>query len=222
MADTKHGPAVAAPQNARSRRTRAAILAATRSVLEEAGFEGLTMAAVAERAGVTRRALYLHFSSRTELVASLFDHIAAEEGLADLTAAVWEAPTARVALERWASFLALYHPRLIAVTRAVEAVRDHDPDAQAHWRRVTNAQHANCRRLAKWLADEGALAEPWTAQSAAEMLWALISTDLIERLLRERRWSKPRLASALSIVFQRTFVRGEGAATSTTRGDDGP
>jgi AcrR family transcriptional regulator len=207
MAAAKHASVVAAPQNARSRRTRAAILAATRSVLEEAGFDGLTMAAVAEQAGVTRRALYLHFASRTELVASLFDHIAAEEGLADLTAGIWEAPTARVALERWASFLAVYHPRLIAVTRAVEAVRERDADAQAHWRRVTTAQHANCRRLANWLADEEALAEPWTAQSAAEMLWAMISTDLIERLLRERRWSTRRLASALSIVFERTFVR---------------
>jgi hypothetical protein len=39
------------------------------------------------------------------------------------------------------------------------------------------------------------------------MLWAMISTDLIERLLRERRWSTRRLASALSIVFERTFVR---------------
>jgi AcrR family transcriptional regulator len=204
MAAAKHASVVAAPQNARSRRTRAALLAATRSVLEEAGFDGLTMAAVAERA---RRALYLHFASRTELVASLFDHIAAEEGLADLTAAIWEAPTARVALERWASFLAVYHPRLIAVTRAVEAVRERDADARAHWRHVTNAQQANCRRLANWLADEEVLAEPWTAQSAAEMLWAMISTDLIERLLRERRWSTRRLASALSIVFERTFVR---------------
>ncbi len=43
------------PANARSRRTRAALLASARSLLEEEGFEALTMAAVAERAGVTRR-----------------------------------------------------------------------------------------------------------------------------------------------------------------------
>src|SRR5690242_17802927 len=47
--------------NVRGRRTRAALLAATREVLEEGGFEELTMTAVAERAGVTRRAIYLHF-----------------------------------------------------------------------------------------------------------------------------------------------------------------
>jgi AcrR family transcriptional regulator len=211
MSPDKHGLIAVGPQNSRSRRTREALLAATRGVLEESGFDGLTLAAVAERAGVTRRAVYLHFSSRTELIGALFDYIAAEEGLAELTGAIWNAPTARVALQRWASFLAMYHPRLIAVTRAVEAVRGRDADAQAHWRRVSDAQLANCRRLANWLADEQALAEPWTAGSAAEMLWAMISTDLIERLLRERRWSKRRLADGLSVVLERTFVRLPGA-----------
>ncbi|HSO53579.1 MAG TPA: TetR family transcriptional regulator, partial [Actinomycetes bacterium] len=43
--------AIDRPQNARSRRTRAALLAAARSLLEEQGAEALTMAAVAERAG---------------------------------------------------------------------------------------------------------------------------------------------------------------------------
>jgi AcrR family transcriptional regulator len=45
------------PTNARARRTRTALLAAARAVLLEHGFPHLTMAAVAERAGVTRRAV---------------------------------------------------------------------------------------------------------------------------------------------------------------------
>ena len=60
------------PQNARSRRTSGALLHATRDLIDEQGFEALTMAAVAERAGVSRRAVYLHFSTRTELVTALY------------------------------------------------------------------------------------------------------------------------------------------------------
>src|SRR6266508_6390719 len=63
------------PRNARSRRTRAALLDATRALLEEHGTEWLTMAAVAERAGVSRRAVYLHFASRAELLTELFGHV---------------------------------------------------------------------------------------------------------------------------------------------------
>ncbi|WP_062214863.1 isochorismatase family protein [Streptomyces sp. NBRC 109706] len=39
------------------------------------------MAAVAERVGVSRRGLYLHFGSRGELVTALFDYLAGQEGL---------------------------------------------------------------------------------------------------------------------------------------------
>jgi AcrR family transcriptional regulator len=194
------------PANARSRRTRAALLAATRALLEEEGFEALTMSAVAERAGVSRRACYLHFTSRSDLVASLFDYVAEAEGLAASTARVWEAPDAAAALEEWARHLAQYHPRVIAVARAAERVERDDPDAAGHQERVVRAQLANCRRLAEWLEREGRLAEQWTVETATDMLLALISTDMIETLLR-RRWSRRRLGDALGLLLRSTFLR---------------
>ena len=45
-----------AQQNARSRRTRLALLAAARTLVERDGVPAVTMASVAEHAGVTRRA----------------------------------------------------------------------------------------------------------------------------------------------------------------------
>src|SRR6266508_4051502 len=86
------------PRNARSRRTRAALLAATRALLEEQGAESLTMAAVAERAGVSRRAVYLHFASRAELLTELFGYVSELEGLASSLEPVWAASDAAAAL----------------------------------------------------------------------------------------------------------------------------
>ena len=199
------------PSNARSRRTRAALLSATRSLLEERGFDALTMVAVADRAGVSRRAVYLHFASRSELVSALFDYVAQTEGLAESTAPVWDAPDAAAALDEWARHLARYHPRLIAVTRAVERVQRDDPDAAAHRERVVQAQLANCRRLAEWLEREGRLAPPWTVETATDMLWALISTDMIEGLLT-RRWSRRLLGERLGLLLRSTFMRDPQAA----------
>ncbi|GIL25426.1 TetR/AcrR family transcriptional regulator [Actinocatenispora comari] len=194
------------PMNARSRRTRESLLAATRAILEEQGFEALSMTAVADRAGVTRRAAYLHFATRAELVGALFDYVAAEEGLTESLRQVWESPDAPSALDQWARHLASYHSRLLPIDRALQRVRDHDADAAAHYARVTAEQMRNCRRLAQRLNQEHQLAEPWTVSSARDMLFALVSSDLIGALLEDRRWSRRRLAEHLSVLFRSTFV----------------
>jgi len=93
-----------------------------------------------------------------------------------------------------------------AVDRAVERVRQLDRDAAAHRDRVAATQLANCRRLASWLHREGRLAEPWTVQSGTDMLYALISSDLIEALTVDRHWSTRRLARHLATMFQYTFT----------------
>jgi len=113
------------------------------------------MAAVADRAGVTRRAVYLHYASRAELVDALFGYMAKAEGLEESLARVWSAPDAVSALKEWAAHLARYHVRLLAVDRAVERVHRVDEDAAAHRRRVSAAKLASCRRLSDRLAAEG-------------------------------------------------------------------
>ncbi|MGH2587832.1 MAG: TetR/AcrR family transcriptional regulator [Dehalococcoidia bacterium] len=201
------------PVNARGRRTRAALLTTARSILQAAGFPALTMAAVAERAGVSRRAVYLHFSSRADLVAALFQFAGESEGLADSLRPVWEAPDAVTALDQWARHLARYHPRLLAVDRAIESVRRTDPDAARYRDRVRQAQYGTCRTLATRLEQERRLAAPWTVETAADMLLALISTDMIETLLVDRRWSHKRLGDHLALLFRSAFVR-DPATTS--------
>lgn len=201
------------PQNARSRRTSAALLAATRELLEEQGFEALTMAAVAARAGVSRRAVYLHFSSRAELVTALFGYLGQTEDIAGSLRRVWQAPDATAALEEWARHLARIHPRLLAVARAADRVRRSDPDAAAFWNHSMSNWHAGCRRLVAWLDQEGRLAPPWTPDTAADILWALMSFDVLEGLLVDRRWSPQRYAEHLALLFRNTFV-GDPATSS--------
>ncbi|CAN5159093.1 hypothetical protein BH20ACT5_BH20ACT5_01850 [soil metagenome] len=197
---------VAEQTNARGRRTRAALLAGARALLEEGGFSALTMAAVAERAGVSRRAVYLHFASRAELATALFDHVSEAEGLAKSLATVWRAPDAAAALDEWARHLARFHPRVLAVARAIERVRRTDADAAAHWTVVARDQQAGCRRLAEWLAGEDRLAAPWTVASATDMLWALMSFDILEQLTVDRGWSSRRYGDHLGVLFRSTFL----------------
>lgn len=164
------------------------------------------MAGVADRAGVTRRSAYLHFPNRAALVSALFDYIAGAEHMEDSLARVWAAPDAVIALREWAAHLARYHPRVLAVDRAVERTRHVDADAAAHRDRVVAAQLANCRRLAVWLEREGRLKAPWTVRSAGDMLYGLVSSDMVEALTVDRGWPESRLARHLAVMFESTFV----------------
>ncbi|MCJ8519082.1 AcrR family transcriptional regulator [Pseudorhizobium tarimense] len=62
------------PRQARARATVEAIIVATAQLLTEEGFEALTTARVAERAGVSVGSLYQYFPNKRALAAAVVDH----------------------------------------------------------------------------------------------------------------------------------------------------
>ena len=200
---------IGSPSNKRSRGTRAALLDAAWRLLEQAGGEALTMAAIAESAGVSRRALYLHFASRGQLLMALLDHVDETLDLAASLRPLQQAPDAVTALDALAAHIAGYHSRLVAVARAIDRVRHDDPDAAALWDRSTGAWYRGCEAVAMALATEGHLAEPWTPATAADLMWALMSVELVDDLTMDRGWSTEQLAQRLRVVLRRTLLRPE-------------
>jgi len=203
---------IGTPQNARSRRTVAALLKAARELIDEGGVEAMTMAAVAERAGVSRRAVYLHFPSRASLINGLVDDLKGEGGLEGALRPVWESPDALTMLDEWARHIATFLPRIMPVVRAIQRVAHTDPDAAQHWESATRSRYASCRRLMERLHEQNRLAPPWTVDSAADMMLALTSFETIETLLHDRSWPPDRLAAHLSTVFRATFAAPARAA----------
>jgi AcrR family transcriptional regulator len=84
-------------QAERSQTTRAALLAAARQLFAEHGFAGTGREQIAERAGVTRGALYHHFSSKERLFEAVVEELEVEIG-EQVTAAALEVadPAARL------------------------------------------------------------------------------------------------------------------------------
>jgi AcrR family transcriptional regulator len=196
---------ISEPQNARSRRSRAALLDATRELISEGGFDTLTMAAVAERAGVSRRSVYLHFATRAELVTALFSRLGETEDIGASLQRVWDSPDPVTAVAEWGRHLARIHPKILPVIQAAERARHVDADAADLWQTTQDRWLLGARRLAAWLAQEERLAHPWTATTAADMIWSLMSPDLLDRLLRERHWSPRRIGDHLAALLTATF-----------------
>jgi AcrR family transcriptional regulator len=65
-------------QAARTARTRGALLVAARQLFAEKGFAETSRDEIAERAGVTRGALYHHFASKTEVAAAVIGQLEVE------------------------------------------------------------------------------------------------------------------------------------------------
>src|SRR5260370_22154421 len=103
---------MARPQTPRGRRRRAALLDAGRELSTEDGFDARTMAAVADRAGVSRRAVYLHFTTRAELVTALFSRLGETEDIGASLQRVWDSPDAVTALAEWGRHLPRTHPKI--------------------------------------------------------------------------------------------------------------
>src|SRR5436190_22642458 len=109
-------PAATRPYRSRHRRdsrsdeTRERILSAVRELLAEGSFHEVPVEEVAERAGVSRATLYLHFRSRVDLVDAICDTFAVNPALVRIRDAV-ELPdpdralaeTISLAVRFWAS-----------------------------------------------------------------------------------------------------------------------
>ncbi|MCM2425275.1 TetR/AcrR family transcriptional regulator [Streptomyces sp. RKAG337] len=110
-----------APKQDRSRATRRKLLEAAVSCLAERGWSGSTVAAVAERAGVTRGAAQHHFPTREDLFTAAIEHVAEEwldavreraralprdgasrtRAVVDMLVGVYTGPLFRAALHLW-------------------------------------------------------------------------------------------------------------------------
>lgn len=204
--------------------TRLAILDAARRLIEADGAENVRLEDVAHAAGCSRRAIYLHFPSRTALLLALPGHIDELEGQHRSAVRIWDAPDAYAALDAFTRHVAEYHPRIAATVRAVDGARRTDPDAAALWSDRMDAWHGMCRRLAEWLHRDGVLAERYSVEEAADVLWASMSVRLWEDLVETRGWDAARFRQVLHDLLARalTTERADPASPSACGSDDIP
>ncbi len=162
--------------------SKARILDAARVCLRESG--GLTMAQVAEKAGLSRQAVYLNFPGRDALLAALQ---AGDSEEPDLDAAL----SARAALGLLIAAQAHADPALAALTEAPAAAE---------------ARLARCRLVAGRFQSEAALAPQLSVETATDLLWTLTSPAVWRDLLA-RGWSGERYRSHISFLAASALTR---------------
>lgn len=187
--------------------TRRRILEATRSVIEIEGASA-PVERVAEAAGVSRRAVYLHFASRTELLLALVAHVDETGELPERAARVWAAGSGVAALAEFVRLNARYNAEIAGVARALDESRRSDAAARAAWDDRMSGRRRACRRLVRWLERDGVLDEVWSVPSAADLVWALTNVPCWRDLVVERGWSNQRFERSVTRALRRALLSG--------------
>jgi AcrR family transcriptional regulator len=186
--------------------TRTRIMEATVRVLEEHDGRGVRMGDIAKASGISRQAVYLHFSSRAELLVAATRHLDEVLDVDRRLAPSRAATSGAERLELYIDFWGHYIPKIYGVAKALLLAQDTDEAAAAAWKDRMRAMRDGCRAAIEALHSDGNLAPEWTPNRATDALWTMLLVPNWEHLTSECGWSTRQYVRWMKTVAKRTFI----------------
>lgn len=197
----------AIPQ-ARTRRTRAAVLDAARALFVERGYAATTIEAISERSDTPQATVYRLFSSKLGILKGLLDVLIGGD---DQAVGMLDRPQVRAVVidekhpqKQLAGFAALVREVLTRVGPAQRILADaarSDHGAAELLTDIARQRHVGQRRIAQALARSGALRAGLRERDAADILHALASPEVYGLLVLDRGWSGERYETWLTSIL---------------------
>lgn len=170
--------------------------------------ESVRMRDVAEAAGVSRQAVYLHFTSRAELMVATARYGDEVLGLEERKRRYLAAKGGVESLEAYVEFWCNYIPEIYGVAKALLEARETDEAAAEAWDDRMTAVHESCRQTVEALYRDGMLACEWPPEQATDLLWTMLSIRNWEQLTIERGWTTEQYVGRMQELTKRAFVQG--------------
>ena len=189
--------------------TKTRILEATWELMEQRRGQGISMSAIAKAAGISRQAVYLHFSSRTELMRATTDYVDDIKGLNERLEKIRSATTGIELLEACVEVWGNYIPEIYGIAKAMILTRETDEASAAAWNGCMGGLRNFCQETIEALDREGMLATEWSQKEAVEMFWTILSVSNWEQLTIECGWSTTQYIDRTKKVLMLTFVDNE-------------
>jgi AcrR family transcriptional regulator len=185
--------------------TRRRILQATWELLEQQG-AGVTLVDVADKAGVSRQAVYLHFADRSGLLVALVDYIDLSLGAVQLRAHIHGGATGVESLQRWIQTMSWYTAKIDRVTQVLESSQYQDKALAAAWRDRMGRRQTHIRSIVERIAAEGRLDERWSVDTAVELLYVVTMPGPWRELTRELGWTAEQYTQNLTRLVQSALL----------------
>lgn len=197
--------------------TRERVLAAAAGLFVERGYDATSIAAIAERAGVSPETVYARFRSKRALLGELMQQavrggdprpVPEQDAPQELAAETDQ----REQLRLFAADISLRLERAAPLAAVVAGAARSDPELGELYERLHATRLENLATLIDALAANGPLRLP--REQALETLWGLTSPELHQLLLRVRGWTRERyrdwLADGLSTLLLDSTITPAG------------
>jgi AcrR family transcriptional regulator len=209
--DVKPRPYRSERRREQAEQTREQVLDAARSLFEERGWEGASVAAIAQKAGVSEETVYARFRNKRGLLGELVQRAVRGEDPRPIPEqagprALSGASDQREQLRLFAADIVLRLERAAPVIAIVAGASRSEPELAELLARLHADRLRNLRVLVDALALNGPLRLP--DDEAVESVWALTSPELHQLLIRVRGWTRHRyrdwLADSLAQLLLHT------------------
>lgn len=204
-------PAVKARQRPTSRLQkreppgRPAIAAAARKLFVERGYARTTIEAIAQGAGYAVPTVYFHFGAKAAIVSYLIDQMASEEIVPQFQKSLQQADPNGV-LEGTAHIARMSCERWWDVVLLVRSAGRADPALSEASKKLDSGRLYGMRMFAEALDRGGHLRSNLNARRATDILWALASEDIYQRLVIERGWTHDEFEMWLAKALKRELL----------------
>jgi AcrR family transcriptional regulator len=186
--------------------TRDRILKAALKLLEASQGKGVRMTDIAKRAGISRQALYLHFSTRAELLIATTYYLDEVKGVEERLV---PSRTAQSGIERLDAFIeawGTYIPEIYGIAKALLAMRDTDEAAAEAWDERMQDMREGCEAAINALNRDKMLSPDHSPNQATDILWTMLSVRNWEQLTIECGWPQEKYIETLKSLARRIFV----------------
>lgn len=193
--------------------TRAAILAAARSLFVDQGYARTTIADVARAAGVAVDTVYAAIGRKPALLREVLETALSgtDEVVPgperDYAARVRAATSARDKIAAYVSGLVPLQTRLAPVFLALRDAGASDADSAATWQQIAERRGRNMLLFAADLRTTGELRDDLTDQDVADIVWSMNGSEYWVLLVSGRGWTPERVGAHLTDAWTRLLLR---------------
>lgn len=167
-------------------------------LLVENGYAATTIAAIAERAGVSAPTVYAGFGSKAQLLKAAIDIAFAGDDDSTPVAArplstwVYEADTAEDLVGRYAEMMGELASRAGAIYDVLVRAADTEPELAALLADLEQQRLRAATMVARGIRDRGGLPRGRSLGEARDVVWIVNAPELYVNLTTKRRWSTKR------------------------------
>jgi AcrR family transcriptional regulator len=195
--------------------TRRAIVAAARHLFLERGYTATTMAAIAEAAGVSHETVYATLGPKPAVFRHLIEIAlsGADEPIPplerDYTRQVMSEQDPFRLINIYARAMRLTQERVGGLIDVLNHAATTAPELATYLTELIERRAYYTRLIADHLAEIGGLREEVTVQTAADVLFALNSSEFFLLLARDRKWQPDDFERWLADAWKRLLLRAE-------------